>query len=98
MNFNLNDEQQLLQDSVRRFTDKAYAFETRCALVKAGGGGSEQNWRTFADNGWLAAALPEEYGGLGGTVLDTALITARDARDPELLKKLDAIMARVNAD
>ncbi len=29
--------------------------------------------------------------------LDTALITAPEARDPELLKKLDAIMARVNA-
>jgi len=28
--------------------------------------------------------------------LDTALITAPEARDPELLKKLDAIMARVN--
>ncbi len=29
--------------------------------------------------------------------LDTALITAPDARDPELLKKLDAVMKRVNA-
>ncbi len=28
--------------------------------------------------------------------LDTALITAKDARDPALLSKLDAIMARVN--
>lgn len=29
--------------------------------------------------------------------LDAALITAPDARDPELLKKLDAVMKRVNA-
>jgi 5'-methylthioadenosine phosphorylase len=29
--------------------------------------------------------------------LDYALVTARDARDPELLKKLDVILARVNA-
>ena len=29
--------------------------------------------------------------------LDAALITAPDARDPELLKKLDAVMRRVNA-
>ena len=29
--------------------------------------------------------------------LDTAMITAPEARDPELLKKLEAIMARVNA-
>ncbi|WP_250450855.1 acyl-CoA dehydrogenase family protein [Caballeronia sp. ATUFL_M2_KS44] len=80
MNFNLNDEQQLLQDSVRRFIDKAYAFETRNAIVKAARGGNAENWRMFADNGWLAAALPEAYGGLGGTLLDTALITQQFGR------------------
>lgn len=74
MNFNLNDEQQMLQDSARRFVEKAYGFEARCALVGAGQGGSAGNWRTFAENGWLAAALPETSGGLGGTVLNTALI------------------------
>jgi alkylation response protein AidB-like acyl-CoA dehydrogenase len=80
MNFNLNDEQRMLQDSVRRFIDKAYTFEARAALVKAAQGGSPQNWRFFADNGWLAAALPEAYGGLNGTVLDTALICQQFGR------------------
>lgn len=80
MNFNLNDEQQMLEDSVRRFVDKAYAFETRSAIVKAAEGGSAENWRTFAENGWLAAALPEEHGGLGGSVLDTALIAQQFGR------------------
>jgi 5'-methylthioadenosine phosphorylase len=28
--------------------------------------------------------------------LDNAILTAPDARDPELLKKLDAVMGRVN--
>jgi alkylation response protein AidB-like acyl-CoA dehydrogenase len=74
MEFNLNLEQQLLQDSVRRFIDKAYGFEARAALVSQGQGGSVENWATFADNGWLAAALPEEYGGLGGSLIDTAII------------------------
>lgn len=80
MNFNLNDEQKMLEDSVRRFVDKAYAFETRNAIVKAAEGGSAENWRTFAENGWLAAALPEAHGGLGGTVLDTALIAQQFGR------------------
>ncbi|RJG09521.1 acyl-CoA dehydrogenase family protein [Massilia cavernae] len=74
MNFNLNSEQQLLQDSVRRYVDKAYGFETRTALVNAKQGGSAGNWQTFAENGWLMAALPEEYGGLGGSLIDTAII------------------------
>jgi alkylation response protein AidB-like acyl-CoA dehydrogenase len=74
MDFKLDPEQQLLQDSVRRFVDKAYAFEARAALVKDTRGGSADNWRTLAENGWLAAALPEAHGGLGGTPIDTALI------------------------
>ncbi|RJG26426.1 acyl-CoA dehydrogenase family protein [Massilia cavernae] len=74
MDFNLNSEQQLLQDSVRRYIDKAYSFETRCALVKEGKGGSNATWGSFAENGWLMAALPEEYGGLGGNLIDSAII------------------------
>jgi len=72
MNFKLNPEQQLLQDSVRRFIDKAYTFEARTALLK--NRLQTKQWDTLATNGWLAAALPEDCGGLGGSILDTALI------------------------
>lgn len=74
MDFDLSSEQRLLQDSVRRFVDKAYSFEARTALLKAGRNGSPGNWSLFAENGWLMAALPEAYGGLGGTLEDTAII------------------------
>jgi hypothetical protein len=74
MNFNLNAEQQLLQDSVRRFVDKDYGFEARTALIKARSTGSASHWQTFADNGWLAAALPESCGGFDGSLIDTVLI------------------------
>jgi len=74
MEFTLNSEQQLLQDSARRFVDKDYAFDARTALLRQGADGTTRHWQTFADNGWLAAALPEAYGGLGGSLLDTVLI------------------------
>ena len=74
MNFNLNSEQQMLQDSVGRFVERDYGFETRHALIASGSKCSAALWSTFAQNGWLAAALPEAYGGLGGTVIDTVLI------------------------
>jgi len=80
MDFKLNPEQQLLKDSVRRFIDKAYGFEARAALVKAGRGSSARHWQTFADNGWLAAALPEAFGGLGGSLVDTAIIAQEFGR------------------
>ena len=74
MHFKLNDAQQMLQDSARRFVEKAYAFEARTALIQAVQTGGTRHWQTFAENGWLAAALPETCGGLGGSVIDTALI------------------------
>jgi len=80
MNFNLDSEQQMLQDSVRRFVDRDYDFEARTALIKSGSRCSAKHWDTFATNGWLAAALPEEQGGLGGTLLDTVLIAGQLGR------------------
>src|ERR1700733_4106547 len=78
MNFNLNAEQLMLRDSVRRFVDKDYSFEARTASIKAaaspGAAPHARHWQTFADNGWLAAALPEAGGGLGGTLIETGLI------------------------
>ncbi|WP_213307298.1 acyl-CoA dehydrogenase family protein [Paraburkholderia sacchari] len=74
MNFNLNSEQQMLQDSVRRFVIKACNFENRTAQIKAGPSACARNWDAFAENGWLAAALPDAHGGLGGTVVDNVLI------------------------
>ncbi|WP_349609713.1 acyl-CoA dehydrogenase [Cupriavidus sp. DF5525] len=80
MNFNLNPEQQLLQDSVRRYIDKAYSFDERATMLKEETENCTRHWQAFSDNGWLAAALPEEYGGLGGTLLDTALIAQQFGR------------------
>lgn len=80
MNFNLDAEQQLLQDSVRRFVDRDYSFEARTALVKARTPARTAHWQTFADNGWLAAALPESCGGLGGSIVDTVLIAQQLGR------------------
>ncbi|QGZ58575.1 acyl-CoA dehydrogenase family protein [Paraburkholderia acidiphila] len=80
MNFTLNAEQQLLQDSVRRFVDKDYSFESRTALIKARSTCSAAHWQTFADNGWLAAALPESCGGLDGSLTETILIAGELGR------------------
>lgn len=80
MDFDLNSEQRMLQDSVRRFVDRTYSFEARAALLKSGRNGSAANWEAFADNGWLMASIPEEYGGIGGTLLETSIIAQEMGR------------------
>lgn len=74
MQFQLNPEQQLLQDSLRRFLENEYGFDYRRALSKESPQGLAQNWQTFAENGWLAASLQESLGGFGGSIVETSII------------------------
>ncbi|MBK8309021.1 MAG: acyl-CoA dehydrogenase family protein [Gammaproteobacteria bacterium] len=74
MDFSYSDEQQLLQDSVARFVREQYSFDTRRRILEESSGFSAANWRMFAELGWLAGAIPEAGGGLGGSVIDCALL------------------------
>lgn len=80
MHFDLTPEQQLLQDSVRRYIGKACAFDPRVMRQQSTALAGPDHWRHFADSGWLAAALPEAYGGLGGGPIDTSLIAQEFGR------------------
>src|SRR5688572_13781318 len=68
MNFDYNEEQQLLADSVRRFLQKDYDFEKRKAILK--NGWNEQVWATFAEMGLTGLPLSPDYGGFGGGAVD----------------------------
>jgi len=70
MNFDYNEEQQLLADSVRRFLQKDYDFEARKKILAAKEGWSERVWGTFAEMGLTGLVLPTDYGGFGGGAVD----------------------------
>ena len=59
MNFSLNEEQRLLEDSAERFVRENCSLDRRRALVEGEPGYSERNWRQMADLGWLGAGVPE---------------------------------------
>lgn len=80
MDFTLDTEQQMLSDSVARFIQNDYDFEARMKLVAARSGGSAAIWQTFAENGWLAVSCPEAFGGFGGSVIETAIISEQFGR------------------
>ncbi len=69
MNFDYNEEQQLLADSVRRYLAKAYDFESRRKIV-SGEGWSPQAWAQFAEMGLTGLVAPAEHGGFGGGAVD----------------------------
>src|SRR5262245_59423780 len=74
------DEQRLLKESLERFRQQDYAFEKRKGLLAKLGAKDDPTWRQFAELGWLAATLPEEHGGLGGSSGDLALMMEQFGR------------------
>lgn len=74
MDFSLTEEQTLLRDSVERFLREHYDFETRRALAQSSDGYARDNWRVFAEMGWLALPFSEDAGGLGGSQIDVMIL------------------------
>jgi len=70
MNFDYNEEQQLLADSVRRFLQKDYDFEARKKILATKEGWSERVWATLAEMGLTGLPLSPDYGGFGGGAVD----------------------------
>ena len=70
MNFDYNEEQQLLADSVRRFLAKDYTFEARKKIVASKDGWSSGVWATLAEMGLTGLPFSPDYGGFGGGAVD----------------------------
>ena len=74
MDFSFNEEQTMIQRQVAQFIQRDYEWEKRQALAKSELGFSSENWKIFADLGWLGISLSEESGGFGGSALETMII------------------------
>jgi len=74
MDFQYNDEQKLLADSVERWLREKYSFETWRKLVATEQGFAPANWAEMAELGWLGVAVPEGMGGLGGGAVEQMII------------------------
>jgi len=77
MNFQITDDQRNMIHAVRELAQKE--FKGR-ALQYMDGTFPWENMRQLADLGVLGMTVPEEYGGLGLPVLDTALILEEIAK------------------
>jgi alkylation response protein AidB-like acyl-CoA dehydrogenase len=74
MNFNFSEEQNMLKDSVARFVQDQYNFDTRRKVVDSEEGYSRENWQIFAELGWLSIPFSEEHGGFGGGPIDSMVV------------------------
>jgi pimeloyl-CoA dehydrogenase small subunit len=75
MDFDLNDEQRQLKDSLERLLNDAYGdLARRQGYMKEPNGYSDKLWRQYAELGLLAVPFAEEHGGLGQGLTETMII------------------------
>jgi alkylation response protein AidB-like acyl-CoA dehydrogenase len=67
------DEQEELRSSVRSFLEKECPVDVVRAVGETGEA-PEKLWGSMVALDWPALAIPEEYGGIGLTVLETAVV------------------------
>ena len=73
MDFDFNDDQEMLRDTVRKWVEKAYTFERRREIVKAGGF-SKEAWANLAELGLTGLYVPEAQGGMGFGPVDAMVV------------------------
>jgi pimeloyl-CoA dehydrogenase small subunit len=75
MDFDLNDEQRQLKDSVERLLADTYGdLAQRQKYIKEPKGYSAALWQQYAELGLLAVPFAEEHGGLGQGLTETMIV------------------------
>jgi alkylation response protein AidB-like acyl-CoA dehydrogenase len=74
VDFNYTQEQQILADTVERFVADSYSLDVHRQLAASARGYSEEYWQQFAAMGLLGLGLPEQYGGLGSSAVETLIV------------------------
>ena len=74
MDFEYTDEQRMLQDSIRKFLEKNYSFETRKEIIASRVGYSPLAWEGLASVGVLGLPVPAEFDGFGGGGVETMIV------------------------
>ena len=74
MNFELSEEQKMIQQSVERFVQDNYDLNTRISLSAKDSGYSSEFWKSMTELGWLGLPFDESDGGFGGNKIDVLVI------------------------
>ncbi|UCI31913.1 acyl-CoA dehydrogenase family protein [Mesorhizobium sp. B4-1-4] len=80
MDFDLSEEQTLLQDSLAKLLGRAYSFERRTTYLKGSEGWSRDVWAALAEIGVLGLPFAESDGGFGAGPVETMLVAEQLGR------------------
>jgi len=97
MTFELSDEQKMLAEQARALLADSSPYDRLRALIDANDDWDEPLWRRMAELGFLGAAIPERYGGLGLTALDQAIISEEVGRANAAIPFFSSLVLAANA-
>ncbi len=75
MDFNFSEDQTMLRDSVARYLQDRYDFDTRRKAIQSESGWRPEVWKAFAEElGILGAPFSEAHGGFGGGPIENMVV------------------------
>jgi alkylation response protein AidB-like acyl-CoA dehydrogenase len=74
LDLDLNEEQKILKKEARDFLADKFPMEYIEELEASEEGYSREIWEEMAELGWMALPFPEEYGGIGMSFLELAIL------------------------
>ena len=92
MNFDLNDEQELLRDTARELLSRSYDPEKRNKVIESELGWSRDVWAKLAEVGLLGLSFAEEDGGMGAGAVEVGAVLTEVGRRLAPEPILDAVL------
>ena len=93
MNFELTEERQMLQDTLRRYLRDKYTTEARNKILDSESGMSSDIWAELAELGVIGALFDEADGGFGGAGFDVAVVFEELGRAGVVEPVMEALLA-----
>lgn len=80
MDLGFTESQQMLKNSAREFLQRECPYTYVREMEVNDAGYTPEFWKKMAEMGWMGLALPEEYGGTGGSFLDLCVLVEEMGR------------------
>lgn len=93
MDLKLSETQEMFKQSARAFLASEFPSHLVRQIEREDLGHSPEVWHKMAELSWVGAPFPEEYGGLGGSLLDVAVLAEELAQAAALSPYVATLLA-----
>jgi acyl-CoA dehydrogenase len=97
MNFDFSEDEKQLRTEAQRFLRDQCPLSRVRSVLETGGDYDAALWGSIAEMGWTGATIPEDYGGLGMSLLDACMLAEELGRALAPLPTVPSIYVTTDA-